>query len=371
MTSESSPGSPTKSVNALFGIFPQALLAIFIVALIPSAGLLFTLQDREQILNQSLTEDFDKTAALVAQQVDGWITTNLMALQQNASIEGVTAMDAAAQSPVLKAALETYEWTYLHFTIDLEGNNVARSDERDLIYYGDRVYFQDIAEAHKPIGQQVLVGRTSGLPALCLSVPIERDETLAGVMAGCSNLIEVSRVVTDARIGNTGFAFLVDGQGRAIAHGRPEGVITEALQDFSDHPALAAGVVQEMISYRDQGREMIALARPVDLGWTLVVQQESEEAFAQINQAKRNAVVLLVITLLLTLLVAFSFARWLVGPIRALTQVADEISHGKMDITIQGVERKDEIGALARSVKRLATSVKVAATALSASRAKK
>jgi HAMP domain-containing protein len=49
-----------------------------------------------------------------------------------------------------------------------------------------------------------------------------------------------------------------------------------------------------------------------------------------------------------------------VTPIAQLTTVADEFSRGKMDLAIPDLDRRDEIGNLARSFERLGTSTRLA-----------
>ena len=80
-------------------------------------------------------------------------------------------MEASRQNPVLEAITETYDWAYLAHTTDTAGNNIGRSDGKATRYYGDRDYFQQVMQG-QPVGQQVLIGKTSGEPALVLAKPI-------------------------------------------------------------------------------------------------------------------------------------------------------------------------------------------------------
>ncbi len=50
----------------------------------------------------------------------------------------------------------------------------------------------------------------------------------------------------------------------------------------------------------------------------------------------------------------------IVQPIRELTRVADDFSRGKLDLPIPALQRRDEIGNLAKSFERLGTSTKLA-----------
>ena len=124
----------------------------------------------------------------------------------------IHSMKAPLQGPVLTSITDTYDYIYLAFTVDTEGHNTGRSDGKKLKYYGDRQYVKDILNG-KPLGQQVLIGRSNGKPALVLSRPIEDiANKLRGLIAIAMKLEELSKTVTDARIGETGRAILLDAQ---------------------------------------------------------------------------------------------------------------------------------------------------------------
>ena len=107
-------------------------------------------------------------------------------------------MDPKIQVPVLEASAKLAEpSSYRFFTIDLQGNVIARSDGNKLKNYSDRAYFRSILEGEE-FGQQIVLGRISGRPALCLSVPIRSVplKQLVGVLAGCADLIDISNSAT-------------------------------------------------------------------------------------------------------------------------------------------------------------------------------
>jgi methyl-accepting chemotaxis protein len=269
-------------------------------------------------------------------------------------------MDPKRQRRTLLSIVNEYKAIYLAFTIAPDGTNVGRSDQESPKNYGDRIYVQQVLRG-APLGQQVVISRTNGQPAVILSVPITAEQRLAGVLAIGMTINDVSGSVTNVQIGQTGYAFLLDSTGKVIAHPKREYV--ENLKDMSQHPAFlgASGLLKKRVIYtNEQGRPVLSYARKSKYGWTLVVQQDAAEAYALIAEANRNALVLLVLTLLSVALVAFLFAQRLTRPIRSLTRTADEISRGHLKATITEVNRSDEIGALARAIDRMRASIKVA-----------
>jgi methyl-accepting chemotaxis protein len=341
-------------------IFPKLLLTMLLISAIPLAGLWYlSAFTGQKILKDNLDTSLSRVADAVAADVNGWIDMNVKALQQTAALQGIASMDPLQQTSGLKANASTYPWTYLVHTTNVEGNNVARSDGKSLKFYGDREYFKQVSDG-ADVGQQVLIGRTNKKPTLCLSVPVGRQATnLAGVLTGCSELGDISAAVADVNIGNTGQAFLVDSSGRLVAHSDTDRMAAY-LQDVSNHPALTAGVEKENVVFEERGKQIVAYPQNLDLGWTLVVEQDYDDAFAPLYVAKRNAYIVMGLTIGLVLIVALMFTRNLVRPIRRLTNVVDVFSRGKPADEIPGVDRGDEVGELARAVKRMGVSMQMA-----------
>lgn len=344
-----------------FGIFSTVLLTMIGVAVIPLCVIWYlNYVSATGRLSSQVDQQLGDRADAIVSYVDAWVDMNVKMLRQNAALDDIIAMDPKRQRRTLLSIVNEYKAIYLAFTIAPDGTNVGRSDQESPKNYGDRIYVQQVLRG-APLGQQVVISRTNGQPAVILSVPITAEQRLAGVLAIGMTINDVSGSVTNVQIGQTGYAFLLDSTGKVIAHPKREYV--ENLKDMSQHPAFlgASGLLKKRVIYtNEQGRPVLSYARKSKYGWTLVVQQDAAEAYALIAEANRNALVLLVLTLLFVALVAFLFAQRLTRPIRSLTRTADEISRGHLKATITEVNRSDEIGALARAIDRMRASIKVA-----------
>jgi methyl-accepting chemotaxis protein len=344
-----------------FGIFAKVLLTMVGVAVIPLCVIWYlNYVSATGRLSSQVDQQLGDRADAIVSYVDAWVDMNVKMLRQNAALDDIIAMDPKRQRRTLLSIVNEYKAIYLAFTIAPDGTNVGRSDQESPKNYGDRIYVQQVLRG-APLGQQVVISRTNGQPAVILSVPITAEQRLAGVLAIGMTINDVSGSVTNVQIGQTGYAFLLDSTGKVIAHPKREYV--ETLKDMSQHPAFlgASGLLKKRVIYtNEQGRPVLSYARKSKYGWTLVVQQDAAEAYALIAEANRNALVLLVLTLLFVALVAFLFAQRLTRPIRSLTRTADEISRGHLKATITEVNRSDEIGALARAIDRMRASIKVA-----------
>ena len=340
------------------GITHKILITMLFVAMIPLVAIWYI---NYQATAQHLTDGVEQRLSGISNKlvvvVDDWVTTNHKVLNQNGALPEMASMNAKLQDPILKSVLNEYAWSYLVFTIRPDGMNVGRSDGKEPIDYSDRRYFKQVMEG-AALGKQVVISKTTGKPSLILSAPIYTiGKKLVGVMAMGMSLTDISDIITKASIGKTGYAFLLDEDGKVVAHQKQE--YTNTMADFSKHPAFLGRSNEQAskIIFDDQGRQVVAYAQKTRQGWTLVSQQDYSEAFHALNDANLNALILLTITLVAVSFIAYLLAQRLAKPIRNLTLIADEISRGKLDIKIQEVNRSDEIGALAAAIERMGVSI--------------
>jgi methyl-accepting chemotaxis protein len=341
-------------------IFHKVVATLLAVTLIPLCTLWYvanTTAERE--LRANIYQNLVATTDTAATRISGWDDSNLRMLRQSGHLADITGMKNERQVPVLTAIGQAYD-SYLVFTIAPDGSNIARNDRGALVSYADRSYFKDVMKG-KPVGRQVVISKTTGKPSLLLGSPIRNENNeLVGVIAMGLNLGDISQGITDVRVGDTGHAILLDATNKVIAHGDAQKVKT-ALQDFSGHHALkTVGIAGSPMTYENDGKEMIGYMRKLPQGWTLLVEQEYDEAFAPLNQMKKEGRLLIIITIALVVAIAYMLGKALTRPINELTIIADKLSKGDFDVNLTQTQRGDEIGSLARAIERLGISIKLA-----------
>jgi methyl-accepting chemotaxis protein len=337
----------------------KVIVLMLLVSLLPG-GLYFALSFKQT--NERLISETNSTGTLVsgllATEVDEWIDKNVRALNTIAKIPAFTSMNNVEQEMVLRSLQGEYPWMYLAFTTDIRGMNVARSDGKSLKDYSNRQYVKDIVEG-KTLAWQNLIGKTSKKPALVIAVPIVNGESIVGVLAAAMTRDVLSKLVTTYVPGNTGSSFLVDEKGKTVAHRNNSYVLSS--QDMSNHPLImASGQGQSTrVAFLDaNNRETIGFAKKTKLGWTLAIQQEKSEAFAPLKKAQYSALTLFAGTILVIIIISFFASKAIVSPVRELTDAANRISVGELDVEITNTS-KDEIGALADAVRRMQDSIRL------------
>lgn len=332
------------------GIFSRLMIAFLVVALLPLVAFwqyerIRQIQDGEANAQIHLRLFSDR----VVQQVNDWTRENIAVMQVAASSSEAMSDDPMVQQELVRSVAQRLPWAYLIHSIGLDGLNTARSDGLALDSYEFRHYFRAVA-AGQPFAAEVQIGKTLRKPAFLMSVPI-RDGAgrLHGVLALAAALDEMSKAVTSASLGRTGFAFLLTPEGRLIADGRD--TVSDSLQDYSAHPAFRTAIEgkQGLTSYTVGGIKRIAVIRRTSLDWIAVAQQDADESFAATHAASRDALALVVVTAILVSLISFAIARGFASPIEKVTSIAHKIREGDLDFALS-TDRTDQIGDLIRAM---------------------
>jgi signal transduction histidine kinase len=184
----------------------------------------------------------------------------------------------------------------------------------------------------------------------------------AGVVAAEANLKLIWDVVSNLKVGKGGYAYVVDNQGRLIAH--PDISLVLKKTDLSVLPQVqlaastgpgAGDALEGATLGRDQhDKEVLsASARITPLNWLVLVDLPISEAFAPLYASVIRTAVLLLVGILISVAASLLLMRRLVRPIHTLQAGASKIGAGALDHRID-VRTGDELQALGDEFNRMA-----------------
>jgi signal transduction histidine kinase len=203
---------------------------------------------------------------------------------------------------------------------------------RDKIYYGP-VTFRRGSEPYMTIAM-AHAGRNAGV-------------TIAEV-----NLKLAWDVVTAIRVGETGYAFIIDPTGRLIAH--PDMSLVLRNTNLTALPQVGEAMAGVKVASRvdttkgPDGRDVLSAHAVVPkVGWSVFVELPAAEALGPVWAALYQTLALLALGVVLAGGAGTLLARRMVVPIRDLQAGAQRLGEGDLTQRIP-VRSGDEIGALAR-----------------------
>jgi signal transduction histidine kinase len=343
---------PPRIRGKLFRKYVTLFLAVVCVALLTSglSEVWFSYQEHKASLIRIQREQAEAAAAKIGQFVKeiesqiGWTTQlpwsagtleqrrfdGLRLLRQVPAITELAQLDATGREQLRVSRL----------AMDVVGSQADFSKDPKFVdalarkvYYGP-VYFRRESEPYMTVA---LAGT-------------RRD---AGVSVAEVNLKLIWDVVSQIKVGQHGQAYVVDAQGRLIAHPDISLVLrntdlSRLAQVQAARTAAAPAAPDQVQEAQDlQGRRVLTAHAPVDpLGWRVFVELPADEAYAPLYTSVERSGALLGGALILAVLAGTFLARRMVGPIQALRVGAARIGGGDLSQRIS-IRTGDELEALA------------------------
>lgn len=247
---------------------------------------------------------------------------------------------------------------------DLNGNvqfknSTAKVDHRE--------YFQSTIKDNKITVSSPMVSSNkahNGAVVLTFCAPIhDSDNKITSTIIADIKVDELTSIVNDVKIGNTGKAFMIDGTGNIIAHANTDyigklNIFTEGEKnkDFKD----MSSTIKTMMSsektvsrVKVNDKKMVITNTPVKgTDWTLIVQIDEDELFESINLGKKLMLVLAVITILISVSIVYIQIKGISKSIGYTTKSLNYISKGDFTnpINIKLINRSDELGIMGQAM---------------------
>src|SRR5947207_14002803 len=203
-----------------------------------------------------------------------------------------------------------------------------------------------------------------------MTLAMAREGRNAGVTIAEINLKLIQDVITALKIGQGGYAYVVDGRGKLIAH--PDISLVLRDTDLATLPQVGAALgpqpepsARPVAGQRDEapavtvanniaGRSVLtAHAAIPQLAWLVFVEVPLQEAFAPLYGAAWRTAILVLLGLVAAGLAALVLARRMTGPIRAITAGAERLGAGELGRRIE-IHTGDELESLADQFNRMA-----------------
>jgi len=200
------------------------------------------------------------------------------------------------------------------------------------------------------------------LPTTTFAIHLTRLGESAGWLVGEFALEEMWRMVDQIRIGTHGFAMVVAPDGQLLAHGDPnKKALVAQARNVLDHPLVSAvraaqqdeaPVSREYVN-EDGSGELGVAARIAALGWTVIVEQPTREAYANAAALQRQLVVAILVVLLGMISLGYLFGRGFIRPILTLKRATRDVAAGQLDTRVD-IRTGDEFSDLGDSFNTMA-----------------
>jgi len=244
------------------------------------------------------------------------------------------------------------------FVADTKGNIVTGVLEGGKEYKGINISeSNDFARAMK--GEETFVGdviisKVTGTPILTIVSTIKSDQgQVIGVYGAVIKAEFFSHLISDRKIGETGYGYMINGGGTVIAPPNQEYVLKLQASTLKGMESINSQMLagkSGVESYVFNGIHKIGGFAPVGInGWSINVAQDSKEFLRAASSIRNISLIVGFFTMLIVGIVIFLSSRAIVNPINSAVEGLKDIASGEGDLTKRlNVRTKDEVGELAR-----------------------
>jgi len=349
-----------KTVRPKRRLMLQLILIMLLISLVPlviSDSNLVKLN--EEYLENDLLGSHAKRARQAAEEVSSYLKNTIEKLEIIARLQPLTRSFSDLQNyQLLVFFLEEYKDLISISLLDDEGTTKAEVVRPGL---GSALQ-EERAALREPVMAEALEGKVYvsdplGIPEknaslVTIGLPIFSGNHVSGVLMADMSLKRIWEIIERITIRRSGEAYLVDRQGRLIAHkDRQRAIHQESMKDEEIvGKYLALGNTGGALPFVEKrGREMLGAYAPLSLeGWGVVVQEPRKDAYSVVAEMKEQILLWGVVTSVLVSIIGLFFARRISVPIMDFTRSALRIAQGNFKEKIQ-VRANNEIGQLAET----------------------
>ncbi len=308
---------------------------------------------------QEVIQGNQNVATRAAEEIRRYVTTNAELLKALAANLQDTTLTADQKDSVVKNyVLQLRE--FREITLFAEDGAVLATSRigrpRVSVPADPRPLVDDVAMSDVHVDEDLL-------PTALFAIHLKHLGVPSGWLVGQFSLEQMWQTVDRVRIGAHGYAMVVAANGELIAHGNPDKkTLVAQARNLSDHPLVTAlrkstGASAQPVAseYRDDaGRTVLGVAANMaPLGWTLIVEQPTQEAYANATVLQGQLIVTISLALLLMISVGYLFGRQFIGPILTLQRGTNALAAGRLEERVD-IRTGDEFAELGQAFNTMA-----------------
>ncbi|ACA38300.1 methyl-accepting chemotaxis protein [Lysinibacillus sphaericus] len=347
------------------GIGGKLVVAIIALVFVTCGTLgLSTWINSTKAMNEQVETNLVSRAGDVSQYIEEHFQLTLVEVEAIAEQEAVRSMDFEKQKQYLSKRLADNK-NYLGFGI-IKADGVAHYLDDTTADLGDRDYVKEGFTGNS-VMSEITISRVTGEPVILIVSPIDTVSGEKALLLARIDGYYLSNIVEDIKVGNSGYAFMLDANGTIIGHNNHSYVkeqnnpIKEAEETgVMTGRALAA---KEMIANKsgyfsfeteDAGTNLMGY-HTLDNGWKMGVVALENEMFSGLSKLKTNFIVTTIIVSLLGLIISFAISRSVSRPLRHVLRISEGLSEGDFtqEIPEKYLKRIDEMGTMSRALDRM------------------
>ena len=342
---------PTEKRKRMFTLQSKVMLIFLPLTIAPLLIIgYFSFHFSEELIISMVVRQLENVAEDKSALLEGWLEERMADMSMVAETSLIKSMNPDKIRPYLDLIKEKYGVYKELAVVSKNGNVIASSPEKQKNL--DNNHYTKYQLRRDLFVSDITYGHNENESSFLIAAPVtEPDGSLSGTLYGSVGTKKIILFILNVSLGATGECYLVDQDGRFLAHKDPHRILTENISQ-SDSFRNIFEKTDRKNSYLDyRGIEVLGASLQVGgTDWYIVVEQDRAEAFAAADRLKSVIYLTLLLCIASALTLTSMIAYHIVSPIRKLSRYAERIADSRFDTTVREIDRNDEIGMLFNSV---------------------
>jgi methyl-accepting chemotaxis protein len=233
------------------------------------------------------------------------------------------------------------------------GEQLLRTDRKELANISDRDYFQKAISTGKPAVSDVVVSKSAGNRITIICVPVFDDVTgeVIGTIQRSFDLNNLHEFLAE----NISDGYITDTSGMMAAHAQFE-ITPEDEYDLSSSPFMTDNSSSGMYEQKFSGNNTyISWTKEPVTGYYVAVAQQESEIMAEAIRSAMVVIIIGIILIIVAVVISFMMAKSFTEPVEAVGKTLNALSDGRFVKVEKFDERKDEFGAISKATNAVIT----------------
>lgn len=341
----------------------KAIVAVVLILILAFSALAYFISTKVKEETTKLALDRNlKTTDYINSEVDNQLRGTRMVIETLATNSNLVNGDYEEKKTILsKIAAKNPHFKYLYFSSP-EGEHypypeVTLSSDYDP---RDRSWYQAASRESDTIWTEIYLDAASGELVITIAAPVIIDGNFEGVLGVDVNLNFLSDLIANVEVGENGQAYIIDQNGNYIAHSDIDKVLNKENVETQFAFSQLKNNDQRYFSYQKDGQtQLLSFKKLAEIpGYILAEIPESEVQAASDTIIQRIIFLSVVILIVLSLIILIAFRKYILKPINAILDFANQIAAGNLKAELQTTGSKDEFKLLMKALNKMKASLK-------------
>ncbi|WP_410514917.1 methyl-accepting chemotaxis protein [Paenibacillus sp. BR2-3] len=315
-----------------------------------------------QSLQTTIEEQLSNTTAAAAESIDVALESSSHYLQIASKNETLAELTANPENETLMKSAYQYISGFQKdnaaqfetiIIADTEGKALlTNQSESPDMNVKDREYFQT-ALTGKESTSEVIISRVTNKPIVAIAHPLGSNGETTGVLIGTIVFDSISNAAAKVKVGETGYAYMIDRKGLIVSHPVKEKILKDNLDGNSNKEL--NNLVQEMKAgktshgfYTYEGQYKFVSFQPAG-NWVVATTANYKEYMTPATEIRNKTILVTAIFILVALLIGYLFTkRSIINPVQKLKKAMALAGEGDMTVHTS-IQTGDELQELSES----------------------